>query len=114
MGAAGHRTHHLGAQRLPVLHCGSHGPPGGRRPRELAAAIHARPDDAVTGDAAVDALLAYTRLLVRDPGSVSEADVDALRAAGWDDLDILDVNDLAAYYAYINRVATGLGLQGVG
>ena len=36
----------------------------------------------------------------------------ALRDAGWNDLDILDVNNIAAYYCYINRVAHGLGLQG--
>jgi len=63
----------------------------------------------------VDALLDYTRLLVRDPGAMSAADIDALRRVGWDDLAILDANDIAAYYySYINRVASGLGLQGVG
>ena len=36
--------------------------------------------------------------------------MQALRDAGWSDLDILDVNNLSAYYCYINRVATGLGL----
>ncbi len=38
----------------------------------------------------------------------------ALRAANFSDLDILDVNNLSAYYCYINRVASGLGLQGIG
>ena len=33
-----------------------------------------------------------------------------LRAVGLDDLDVLDLNNIVAYYAYINRVATGLGL----
>jgi uncharacterized peroxidase-related enzyme len=80
----------------------------------LADAIHADPGSATTGDPRVDALLVYARLLVRDPGAASEADVAALRAAGWDDLAILDVNNIAAYYSYINRVASGLGLQGVG
>ena len=80
----------------------------------LADGIHADPGSATTGDPRVDALLVYARLLVRDPGAASEADVAALRAAGWDDLAILDVNNIAAYYSYINRVASGLGLQGVG
>ncbi len=35
----------------------------------------------------------------------------ALRAAGFSDLDILDINNITAYYCYINRVAAGLGLQ---
>ena len=81
---------------------------------DLADAIHADPSGATTVDPRVDALLEYARLLVRDPGAVSAADVEALRSAGWDDLAILDVNDIAAYYSYINRVASGLGLQGVG
>jgi uncharacterized protein YciW len=38
--------------------------------------------------------------------------VAALRDAGWSDLDILDINNISAYYCYINRVAAGLGLQG--
>jgi uncharacterized peroxidase-related enzyme len=80
----------------------------------LAKAILADPDTARTGDPAVDALLDYTRVLVRRPGSVSEDDITRLRAQGFDDLDILDVNNLAAYYCYINRVANGLGLQGIG
>ena len=80
----------------------------------LADAINADPLTAATGDAAVDALLVYTRLLVRDPGAVSQASIQALRDAGWDDLAILDANNIASYYSYINRVASGLGLQGLG
>jgi uncharacterized peroxidase-related enzyme len=85
---------------------------GGRG--ELADAILADPESASTGDAPVDALLDYARLLVRRPGDVTAADVTTLRGHGWTDLDILDVNNIAAYYCYINRVANGLGLQGIG
>ena len=80
----------------------------------LAEAVLAAPDTARTGDPAVDALLDYTRVLVRRPGNVTADDIARLRAQGFDDLDILDVNNLAAYYCYINRVASGLGLQGIG
>ena len=76
----------------------------------LAEAIKRDPHNATAGDPAVDALLDYTRTLVRRPAEIVEDDVEALRAAGWDDLAILDVNNIAAYYSYINRVATGLGL----
>jgi alkylhydroperoxidase family enzyme len=38
------------------------------------------------------------------------ADIDALRAAGFDDLDILDANNQCAHLNYTNRVANGLGL----
>jgi uncharacterized peroxidase-related enzyme len=80
----------------------------GREP--LAEQIKLSPDAVTSGDAGVDALLAYARKLTRTPGEVTESDIDALRAVGWSDLDILDVNNLSAYYSYINRVATGLGL----
>ena len=79
---------------------------------ELADAISADPIGASAGDPAIDALFAYTRVLTRNPAGVAEADVRALRDAGWSDLDILDVNNLVAYYAYINRVTAGLGLTG--
>ena len=85
---------------------------GGRG--DLADAILADPESTLTGDAAVDALLIYARLLVRRPGDVTPEDIAALRDEGWSDLDILDVNNIAAYYCYINRVANGLGLQGIG
>lgn len=76
----------------------------------LAEQIKHDPDGATSGTPAVDALFAYTRLLVRSPGEVTQAAVVHLRQAGWKDLDILDVNNIAAYYSYINRVANGLGL----
>ena len=79
---------------------------------ELARAIVADPLGATSGDAAVDAILEYARRLTRDPAGVAEGDVVALRAAGWTDLDILDVNNLVAYYAYGKRVTAGLGLNG--
>jgi uncharacterized peroxidase-related enzyme len=80
----------------------------------LADAILADPETVATDDVAVDALLDYTRLLVRRPGEVNATDVARLRDHGWDDLDILDVNNISAYYCYINRIANGLGLQGIG
>jgi uncharacterized protein YciW len=34
-----------------------------------------------------------------------------LRAQGLADLDILDLNNMVAYYCYTNRVTNGLGLK---
>lgn len=39
------------------------------------------------------------------------ADVDALRAAGLGDRDVLHVAEVVAYYAYVNRIADGLGVE---
>lgn len=40
-----------------------------------------------------------------------EADVIALRAAGFSDSAILDINQVTGYYAYVNRLADGLGVE---
>jgi uncharacterized peroxidase-related enzyme len=77
----------------------------------LARAIKDDPESVASGDPKADAAIRYARKLVTDPRHIAEADVLALREAGYDDLDILDINNIAAYYSYINRVAAGLGLQ---
>lgn len=56
------------------------------------------------------AMLDYSAKLTREPWSVRETDVIALRGAGFTDRDILDINQVSAYYAYVNRVADGLGV----
>jgi alkylhydroperoxidase family enzyme len=42
---------------------------------------------------------------------MEQADVAALRAAGLGDGEILDACQVAAYYAYVNRMADGLGVE---
>lgn len=78
---------------------------------DLADAVRTDPEGFRGGTEGEDALYDYARVLVRTPGQVRREHVDRLRAAGWDDGDILDANNLVAYYGYINRVASGLGLQ---
>jgi uncharacterized peroxidase-related enzyme len=78
---------------------------------ELAQKIKKDPERVTTGDPKKDAAISYARKLVIDPRHIVEQDVTALRAAGFSDLDILDINNITAYYCYINRVAAGLGLQ---
>ena len=57
------------------------------------------------------ALLAYALRLTREPAAMSRRDVEALRSAGLDDGEILDANQVTAYFAYANRVADGLGIE---
>jgi len=57
------------------------------------------------------ALCDYAVKLTQQPHSMEEADVQALRAAGLGDGEILDACQVAAYYAYVNRMADGLGVE---
>ena len=42
------------------------------------------------------------------------ADVDALRHAGFDDGEILEANQIIAYFNYVNRCINGLGVTTAG
>jgi uncharacterized peroxidase-related enzyme len=64
-----------------------------------------------SGDARLDAVIDYAVKLTLSPGAVDETDIAALRQQGLEDLDILDLNNMVAYYCYTNRVANGLGLK---
>ena len=57
------------------------------------------------------ALLAYADRLTRDPAAVRNADVEALRHAGWSDEAILHACEVVAYFNFVNRLADGLGVQ---
>ncbi|MBL8163103.1 MAG: peroxidase-related enzyme [Anaerolineae bacterium] len=56
------------------------------------------------------AMLDYAAKLTLTPHAMQEADVQALRQAGFDDRAILDIAQIVAYYAYVNRIADGLGV----
>ena len=51
----------------------------------------------------------YVRTLTRDPAALQEVDVEELRAVGWDDGEILEINQVSAYFGYANRTVLGLG-----
>lgn len=55
-------------------------------------------------------MVPYVLKLTRTPGHMTQQDVDALRDAGLDDAEVLEVVHVAGYYAYANRLADGLGL----
>lgn len=80
-------------------------------PDELVARLADTPLAAGTGSARLDEIVRYTAILTRSPGDIGERDIDALREVGLSDADIVALNNLAAYYSYTNRVATGLGLR---
>jgi len=56
-------------------------------------------------------MLEYVEKVTLRPADVTRADVDALRGAGFGDTAILDICQVAAYYAFVNRIADGLGVE---
>jgi len=57
------------------------------------------------------AMLDYAVKLTREPWAMKPLDVDALRSAGFKDAAILDINQVTGYYAFVNRLADGLGVE---
>lgn len=55
-------------------------------------------------------MLGYIEKLTRTPADMTPEDVRALRVAGFGDADILAIAEVTAYYAYVNRIADGLGV----
>jgi len=55
------------------------------------------------------ALLNYAAKLTRDVGNMAESDFQRARDAGANDREILEVNQVVAYFSYSNRVLNGLG-----
>ena len=55
------------------------------------------------------AIASYADKLTREPGAVSAADLAPLRAAGLDDLEILDLTHAVAMFANANRLMQSLG-----
>jgi uncharacterized peroxidase-related enzyme len=56
-------------------------------------------------------MLDYAVVLTREPSSVVEEDIERLRAAGFSDADILDINLITSYFNFVNRIAEGLGVE---
>lgn len=58
------------------------------------------------------AMVDYAWKLTRTPHDVTEGDIETLRGAGLTDVDISDVNGVCAYFNMLNRIASGLGVEG--
>jgi len=68
-----------------------------------------RPEDAYSG--AELAGLNYAGQLTLAADELTEDDLVSLRKAGLDDGQILDINQVTAYFAYANRTVLGLGVN---
>ena len=56
----------------------------------------------------------FARKLTLDPAGIREGDLEMLRLAGFDDGEILEVNQVVSYFAYANRTVLGLGVTSAG
>ncbi len=80
----------------------------------ILAAIKNRSPETAPLDPAQKLALGYAQKLTLDAGSMVEQDVQALRAAGYDDGEILEINQVTAYFNYANRTVLGLGCSTAG
>ena len=56
-------------------------------------------------------MLSYAVKLSLEPWNMEEADVQELRDAGFSNACILDIAHVTGYFAYVNRLADGLGVE---
>ena len=56
-------------------------------------------------------MLDYAIKVTLEHCNCKKSDTDELRDAGFKDVDILDIVEIAAYYNYVNRMACGLGVE---
>ena len=57
-------------------------------------------------------ILRFATKLTQTPEQVGQADIDALRAAGWSDQSIEDAINVVALFNYVNRLVDAFGIKG--
>ena len=56
-------------------------------------------------------MLDYATKLTKNPASITSTDIVALRMHQFDDRGIHDICAISAYFAFVNRIADGLGVE---
>lgn len=56
-------------------------------------------------------MLDFVEQLTLAPQEMQRKDITSLRAAGFDDAAIHDITAIGAYFAFVNRIALGLGVE---
>ena len=56
-------------------------------------------------------MLNYAAKLTERPADIFKRDIEQLREVWFKDRSILDINQIVAYYAFVNRIADGLGVD---
>lgn len=77
----------------------------------MLAAVEAQGPHAQGLDSRRRAMLTYAVKLTLAPQNMQKQDVQSLRNEGFSDIDILHIVEVVSYYAYVNRIADGLGVS---
>jgi len=56
-------------------------------------------------------ILEFVETLTLRPHEITASSLDPLRQAGFDDKVIHEIVQVTAYFAYVNRIADGLGVE---
>ena len=80
-----------------------------KKAAQIKAAIDSNNIEAAPLDERQKTAMEYTRRLTHNLSSVLEDMIKKMRAAGYSDGEILEINQVAAYFNYANRTVLGLG-----
>lgn len=83
--------------------------------RRLTGNAHLNPEFATTSPLhdlgpKTHALLAYAKKLTETPSLLEDADINALRSAGWDDRGIYEATALISFFNFSGRLEAASGL----
>ena len=53
----------------------------------------------------------YARMLTQEHHNITKNHIDQLRIAGFEDGEILEINQVSSYFNYVNRMVVGLGVD---
>lgn len=57
------------------------------------------------------AMLDYALALTHRPAEMTRAHLQPMRDAGLSDAEVFDANQVVSYFAYVNRMVDGLGVE---
>lgn len=75
----------------------------------IKSAIDQRDIEAAPLDGKQKLAMKYAQILTEAPADLDESIIQQLRDAGYDDGEILEINQVSAYFSYANRTVLGLG-----
>jgi len=65
-----------------------------------------------SAEAKMQSVLTFSSKLTLQPGVVDQADIDAIKVAGWSDQAVENVIAVVSLFSFLNRLVDGLGIEG--